>query len=235
MKSTEMLKQIKTLLNIEVKLEEQKLENGTRIEAESFEKGKEIFILTDDEKVAMPVGEYMLEDGRLIVVKEEGMIDDVREVSDEVPQKEEESKDEPKDETEDLEYKEKEMKDDYKDEEMKDDGKEAAVDDWAGMEKRIKNLEDAIADLKEKVGEKNISEDLKSEEIEEQLNNENKEELSEQKNEELEKQLKEELSKPAAAPIKHNPESGGVKKENFKISPKRKPSTMDLIFQQINK
>ena len=217
MKSTEIINQIKTLLNIEVKLEEQKLENGTRIESESFEKGKEIFILTDDEKVAMPVGEYMLEDGRLIVVKEEGIIDDIREASDEVPQKEEE------------------MKDDYKDEEMKDDGKEAAVDDWAGMEKRIKNLEDAIADLKEKVGEKNISEDLKSEEIEEQLNNENKEELSEQKNEELEKQLKEELSKPAAAPIKHNPESGGVKKENFKISPKRKPSTMDLIFQQINK
>jgi len=217
MKSTEIINQIKTLLNIEVKLEEQKLENGTRIESESFEKGKEIFILTDDEKVAMPVGEYMLEDGRLIVVKEEGIIDDIREASDEVPQKEEE------------------MKDDYKDEEMKDDGKEAAVDDWAGMEKRIKNLEDAIADLKEKVGEKNISEDLKSEEIEEQLNNENKEELSEQKNEELEKQLKEELSKPAAAPIKHNPESGSVKKENFKISPKRKPSTMDLIFQQINK
>ena len=42
MKSTEMLNQIKTLLNIEVKLEEQKLENGTRVEAESFEKGKEI-------------------------------------------------------------------------------------------------------------------------------------------------------------------------------------------------
>ena len=135
MKSTEMLNQIKTLLNIEVKLEEQKLENGTRVEAESFEKGKEIFILTDDEKVAMPVGEYLLEDGRLVVVAEEGIIDDVREVSDEVPQKEEESKDE----TEDLEEEEEEMEE------------EADVQDWAGMEKRIKNLEDAIADLKSKL------------------------------------------------------------------------------------
>ena len=36
MKSTEMLNQIKTLLNLDVKLEEQKLENGTRVEAESF-------------------------------------------------------------------------------------------------------------------------------------------------------------------------------------------------------
>ena len=71
MKSTEMLKQIKTLLNIEVKLEDSKLENGTLIEAESFEKGKEVFIKTDDQKVAMPVGEYILEDGRLLVVEEE--------------------------------------------------------------------------------------------------------------------------------------------------------------------
>tara|TARA_B100000780_G_C20959181_1_gene382806 strand:+ start:106 stop:711 length:606 start_codon:yes stop_codon:yes gene_type:complete len=88
MKSTEMLSQIKSLLNIEVKLEETKLENGTIISAESFEKGKEVFIVTDDEKVAMPVGEYMLEDGRLMVVSEEGIIGDVREVSDEVPAKE---------------------------------------------------------------------------------------------------------------------------------------------------
>jgi hypothetical protein len=222
MKSTEMLNQIKTLLNIEVKLEEQKLENGTRVEAESFEKGKEIFILTDDEKVAMPVGEYLLEDGRLVVVAEEGIIDDVREVSDEVPQKEEESKDE----TEDLEYKDKE-------EELVDDGEEAAVDDWAGMEKRIKNLEDAIADLKSKVGEKNMEEEV---EMEEEVSRQPKSRtVKEEFNEEVNEQLKEELSQPAAAPIKHNPESGNAKKEHFRISPNRKPSTMDYILNQLNK
>tara|TARA_R110001592_G_scaffold7242_1_gene40830 strand:- start:2346 stop:2933 length:588 start_codon:yes stop_codon:yes gene_type:complete len=90
MKSSEMINNIKTLLNIEVKLEEMKLENGTVVEAESFEKGKELFIKTDDERVAMPVGEYLLEDGRLVVVEEEGIIADVREVSDEVPAKEDE-------------------------------------------------------------------------------------------------------------------------------------------------
>ena len=89
-----MLNQIRTLLNIEVKLEEMKLENGTVVSAETFEKGSEIFIVTDDEKVALPVGEYILEDGRLLVVEAEGMIADVRDVSDEVPAKEE---------TEDLE------------------------------------------------------------------------------------------------------------------------------------
>jgi len=219
MKSTEMLNQIKTLLNIEVKLEEQKLENGTRVEAESFEKGKEIFILTDDEKVAMPVGEYLLEDGRLVVVAEEGIIDDVREVSDEDPQEEEESKDE----TEDLE----------KEEELVDDGEEAAVDDWAGMEKRIKNLEDAIADLKSKVGEKNMEEEV---EMEEEVSRQPKSRtVKEEFNEEVNEQLKEELSQPAAAPIKHNPESGNAKKEHFRISPNRKPSTMDYILNQLNK
>jgi hypothetical protein len=103
MKANEMLNEIKTLLNIEVKLEEMKLENGTVVSAETFEKGKEIFIITDDEKIAMPVGEYILEDGRLVVVEEEGLIADVREVSDEVPAKEEEVE-----ETEDLEEEEKE-------------------------------------------------------------------------------------------------------------------------------
>jgi len=220
MKSTEMLNQIKTLLNIEVKLEEQKLENGTRVEAESFEKGKEIFILTDDEKVAMPVGEYLLEDGRLVVIEEEGLIADVREVSDEVPEKEEESKDE----TEDLEEKEEEM--------VEDD--EADVEDWSGMEKRIKNLEDAISDLKSKIGEGNMEEEVEMEE-EEVSRQPKSRTIKEEFNEEVNEQLKEELSKPAAAPIKHNPEGGNLKKENFRISPKRRPSTMDLILNQLNK
>ena len=83
-----MLNQIKTLLNLEVKLEDMKLENGTVISADSFEEGSEVFIVTDDEKVAMPVGEYILEDSRLLVVSEEGVIADVREVADEVPAKE---------------------------------------------------------------------------------------------------------------------------------------------------
>ena len=82
MKANDMVNQIKTLLNIEVKLEEMKLDNGTVVEAESFESGKEIFIVTDDDKVALPVGEYMLEDSRLLVVEEEGMIADLKDVSD---------------------------------------------------------------------------------------------------------------------------------------------------------
>ena len=140
-----MLNEIKTLLNIDVKLMEEKLENGTVVSAEAFEKGKEIFIVTDDEKIAMPVGEYILEDGRLVVVEEEGVIADVREVSDEVPAKEE------VEETEDLE------------EEKKEEEKMADVADWEGMEKRIQNLEDAIASLKGDKVEAEDKEDVKEE------------------------------------------------------------------------
>ena len=222
MKSTEMLNQIKTLLNIEVKLEEMKLENGTIIESESFEKGKEIFIKTDDEKVAMPVGEYILEDSRLLIVKEEGIIGDMRDVSDEVPQKEDE---EGKEITEDLEDKE---------DEYEDDGKEADVEDWAGMEKRIKNLEDAIADLKgDKEGkmEEVVEEDLK-EETEGVLKSRTvKEEFNE-----VEEKVKEELSKPSTNPIKHSPESGNKNKvKGFLHSQNRVETVLDRVLSRLNK
>lgn len=91
MKATEILSKIKTYLgedtadiveNIEqsqvVELAQAKLENGTVLEAEAFEAGKEIFILTDDEKVAVPVGEYQMEDGQILVVSEEGLIGEIK-------------------------------------------------------------------------------------------------------------------------------------------------------------
>lgn len=91
MKATEILSKIKTYLgedtadiveNIEqsqvVELAQAKLENGTVLEAEAFEAGNEIFILTDDEKVAVPVGEYQMEDGQILVVSEEGLIGEIK-------------------------------------------------------------------------------------------------------------------------------------------------------------
>tara|TARA_B110000483_G_scaffold183467_1_gene217040 strand:- start:694 stop:1338 length:645 start_codon:yes stop_codon:yes gene_type:complete len=214
MKSTEMLNQIKTLLNIEVKLEEMKLENGTILESDSFEKGKEIFIKTDEDRVALPVGEYILEDSRLLVIEEEGIIGDVKEVSDEVPEKEEI--------TEDLEDKE---------DEYEDDGKEADVEDWAGMEKRIKNLEDAIADLKGDKMEEVVEEDLK-EETEGVLKSRTvKEEFNE-----VEEKVKEELSKPSTNPIKHSPESGNKNKvKGFLHSQNRVETVLDRVLSRLNK
>ena len=80
MNTNDMISKIKEVLNLseEVKLEQQALENGTVLEAEAFEAGKEIFIVTEDEKVAVPVGEYQLEDGRILVVAEEGLIAEIK-------------------------------------------------------------------------------------------------------------------------------------------------------------
>ena len=79
-----MLNQVKELLGMEVEAEkvelaQMKLENGTVLEAESFEAGGEVFIVTEDEKVAVPVGEYELEDGKILVVTEEGVIAEIKE------------------------------------------------------------------------------------------------------------------------------------------------------------
>ena len=114
MKSTEILDKIKTFLG-EEKIEEQveetqveetqleesqekvelaqaKLDNGTVLEAEAFEAGNEIFIVTEDERVAVPVGEYQMEDGQILVVSEEGIIGEIKaqEAEEEVEAEEEE-------------------------------------------------------------------------------------------------------------------------------------------------
>ena len=69
-----MLKRIQTLLNTRVELEDRKLDNGTVISADEFAEGQPVFIVTEDERIAMPVGEYQMEDGSVLVVEEEGMI-----------------------------------------------------------------------------------------------------------------------------------------------------------------
>ena len=80
MKSNNVIEKIKDVLNLneEVKLEQAKLDNGTVIEADSFESGVEVFIVTEDEKVALPVGDYILEDGKILVVAEEGVISEIK-------------------------------------------------------------------------------------------------------------------------------------------------------------
>tara|TARA_R100001079_G_scaffold82517_1_gene45863 strand:+ start:1152 stop:1709 length:558 start_codon:yes stop_codon:yes gene_type:complete len=103
MKSTEILNKIKTYLGEEVKeespqealeLAQLKLENGTVLEADAFESGNEIFILTEDEKVAVPQGEYLMEDGRMLVVEEEGVIAEIKAAQEEEVEQEEEEKEE---------------------------------------------------------------------------------------------------------------------------------------------
>tara|TARA_Y100000114_G_scaffold82667_2_gene76325 strand:+ start:3697 stop:4332 length:636 start_codon:yes stop_codon:yes gene_type:complete len=210
MKSSEMLNKIRTILDIQVRLEDRKLENGTVITAEAFSQGKEVFIKSDDEKVKMPIGEYELESGEVLVVKEEGLIDELKEVE--------------------MKYDDREM------DEHDDRKEEADVADWKGMEKRIQNLEDAIADLKkdkesnsEKVEEVDTEEQLKEEVKEVEVN------AAEEVKEDVSKEVKEELSKPAADPIKHSPETGtGERPKGFTFSQSKQKSIKDRIFEKLN-
>jgi hypothetical protein len=80
-----LINQIKTLLGMEVKLEQMMLADGvTVLEADAFEAEMEIVIVTeDDQKIPVPVGEYEMEDGRILVVETEGIISEMKEVAEE--------------------------------------------------------------------------------------------------------------------------------------------------------
>jgi hypothetical protein len=96
MKATEIVDEIRKVLGIELSKKEvtlavMKLENGTEIEAEEFAKDQEVFITGEEgEKIALPVGNYTLEDGKILSVIEEGLIDAIAEAQEEVEEVEEE-------------------------------------------------------------------------------------------------------------------------------------------------
>ena len=200
MKATEMLNQVKNLLGVElseeVKLEQMKLDNGTVLEAEAFEKDNEVFIVTEDEKVPVPSGEYQMEDGKILVV-EEGIISDIKEMEEEV-------------EEEVVEEEEATSEEELKEEVY------ASKDE-------LSELKAIIEDLKAKL-------ELKDQETAEEIGLAMTTMLSEQ--EKVEEAVKEELSKPAADPIKHNPE-GETKKQNHLYAQKRNLSTRDRVLQKI--
>lgn len=85
------INKIKTLLGLEIKLEQMKLENGTILEAEAFEAGAEIFIVNEEDRIAVPMGEYMLEDGKVLIITEDGIIGEIKDAEEEAPAEEPEA------------------------------------------------------------------------------------------------------------------------------------------------
>ena len=151
MKSQETLSKIMELLNLqdEVKLESMKLENGTTIEAEAFEPNQEVFIITEEEeKIALPIGEYTLEDGRMLVVAEEGIIAEVKEA--EEPEAEEAPEAEAP-EVEEVEQAEEEMAYATKEE------LSAAMDELKGMIEEIKAM---MSPKEEEMSEEVVAEEV---------------------------------------------------------------------------
>ena len=158
MKANEILNKIKNIVGEKVNLSEEKiemaemtLENGTVLVAESFEAGQSVFIKTEDEQIALPVGEYELEGDRILVVSEEGLIDSIKEAAEKEVVEEELSE-------ESEEVKETELEEEEK-EEM----------NYVTKEEFTSAVEEIKAMIDEKLGNK---EEMKEEVIEE------KEELS---------------------------------------------------------
>ena len=194
------------LLNLqdEVNLASMKLENGTTIEAEAFEPNQEVFIVTEDERIALPVGEYELEDGRILVVAEEGVIAEMRDAA-----AEEAPAEEAPEETEEVEANEEEK------EEM----------GYATKEE----LSAAVAEMKEMIEEIKAMMSPKEEEMSE----EPKEELAEEVKEEVkEEEVEMSADEPAAKPIKHNPETKTA--DMHKFSKGARKDTLSRIFDKLN-
>ena len=84
------INEIKTLLGMDVKLAQMKLKDGvTILEADAFEMDNAVFIVNGEEKIPVPVGEYELEDGMILVVAVEGVIAEIKEPMVEMPEVEE--------------------------------------------------------------------------------------------------------------------------------------------------
>jgi hypothetical protein len=204
------LNKVKSLLGLEVNLEQMKLENGTVLEAESFEAGESIFIVTEDEKVALPVGEYQLEDGRTLKVEEEGVIaaiGDEEEETEEVEETVEETEEElAEEEAKELEYV----------------SKEEFVE---ALNEIVSMIEEVKAGSKEEMSQELATEVEETEEVETTEETVESEEAEE---------LKAELSKPAAEPLKHNPEKVADQKEIVRFANKRPQTILDKVFSKLN-
>ena len=176
---------------------EMKLDDGRVVatEDEQFMIGSKVFAVSDDGNAeALEAGNYTMENGNKLTVGENSEILDLGEEK----------------EAEDVEASEEEMSEEVESNE-EELAEEADVADWKGMEIRIKNLEDAVADLKaDKV---EASAEL-SEEVEEV---EEKTEMSKEVMGELMTQIEElkgkivELSgQPADEGITYSPEGTNV-------------------------
>ena len=214
MNNKAILNKVRELLGMEVKLEQRKLEDGvTIIESDEFAPENEVVIITEDEqRIPLPIGEYKMDDGMILVVTEEGLIAEIKEEAAE----------------EEEEVIEEEAKKDYdeKEEEMADEAKpvkkvvESIVKETFFNE--IETLKKENEELKAKL--ENLSKVETTEETEtvEEVVEDEKTELS---TEELD---------PAVKPISFNPENK-EQREKMLYAQNRTETTLDRVFKKLNK
>tara|TARA_R100001443_G_scaffold103378_1_gene111748 strand:- start:711 stop:1331 length:621 start_codon:yes stop_codon:yes gene_type:complete len=206
MKDNSILNKVRDLLGIEVKLEQRKLEDGvTIIEADAFEAGAEVVIVTEDEqKIALPIGEYKMEDGKILIVTEEGLIAEIKEEEAEEEVVEEEAK---------------------KEEEYEEEV-EATTEEAKPIKKTVESI------VKETFFSEMEALKKENEELKAQLEKLAKVKTIEETKEEV-VELSEEVEA-AAKPITHNPENK-KKTEHIQYSAKRQRTTLDRVMDKLSK
>ena len=207
MKANTILNKVRELLGMEIQLASMMMADGvTKVEAESFEAENEVVVITEDEqKIPVPVGEYEMEDGMIMVVKEEGIIAEMKE-KEEAPAEEEAPDEEEAKKEEEMET---EAKAPVK-KTVESIVKETFFSEMETLKKENEELKAKLETLS-KVENKEVTENVTEETTEE------KTELSEE-----------------VEPIVWNPENK-VQKDGYKFAKKGAKSTLESIFEKFNK
>jgi len=211
MKTTEMLKQIKTMLKSRLGLAQMTLEDGeTIIESDNFREGEAIFIVSDDERIALPIGEYRInENGGMIIVTEEGTIAEMR---DDMAEKK-------------MAQDGKKIKEEELDEVVVEDVPEVAVDEIAAIvDAVVEVIAPMITEVKEEL--KKYMETIPQAEEEGYRDG-----IDDEKEDERQKMSKQ---KPARKPMKHNPETSTRKAAQTLYSQNAGThTTKDRVFNKL--
>ena len=207
---------------VKTELAQAELKEGTTIEADSFEEGQAVFIITEDgEKIPMPEGSYELEDGRKVEVNDSSMIVSIGSGEEEKAEEvEQEAKEEMSEEGEAP-----------KEEELKEDEKEAKAE-MGDMDKLREELRQYVREVvMEAMQEKEGKAEMSSEETTPEASAEETEEKTEEKPEEV---AVEASAQKVSAKIKVKPE--GTRPDTIDwFKPQMRSSTMGNVFKHINK
>ena len=209
MKANTILNKVRELLGMEVELATMMMGDGvTKVEAESFEAENEVVVVTEDEqKIPVPVGEYEMEDGMIMVVEEEGIIKEMKakeeEVEEEAPVEEEAKKDE-----------------------------EMEAETSQPIKKTVESIvKETFFSEMEALKKENEELKAKLETLSKVENEDNTENVTKTTTEATEE--KTELSE-EVEPIVWNPENK-VQKDGFKFAKKGAKSTLESIFEKFEK
>jgi len=206
---------------VKTELAQAELKEGTTIEADSFEEGQAVFIITEDgEKIPMPEGTYELEDGRKVEVNDSSMIVAIGSGEEKAEEVEQEAKEE-------MEEKEKE---EMSEEATEVEAKEEEKEEMGEMDKLREELRQYVREVvMEAMQEKEGKAEMSSEEGEAAP-----EAVAEETEEKVEEVAVEASAQKVSAKIKVKPE--GTRPDTIDwFKPQMRSTTMGNVFKHLNK